>query len=195
MILYTDGSAYHADGSAGYGIVYVEEGRLSYHAKFGCLPEGTTTQQAELWAVIYGLNEIYTPEPIIVRSDSSYVVDSMNDYAFGWLSRALRWQGLQTFPNDRVVDLHRMLREAIGSQVPLGLENASQELIANQYEWEQLWTLMREMYLDVTFEKVTGHSGDRFNDIADFLAGQGRDMAYDAHDIPRLTNSRDRRLR
>lgn len=195
MIMYTDGSGYYKDGSAGFGVVYVKEEAPFKYCMFGHLPLGTTVQQAELLAVLYGLQHANVKEPILVVSDSKYVVDSMNNYALDWLNRALSWYGVTTFANDTVLELYRMLRETIGPEAPLDLENSSQEPIANQPEWERLWRYLLDHRLDVTFEWTAGHSDERYNDIADFLASQGRDLAYEVHDIERFDNRKDRRIR
>ena len=82
IIIYTDGSSRGNPGPGGYGIVM----------KFGKyrkeISEGfklTTNNRMELLAVIVALHHVKKPLPIIIYSDSKYVVDAIEKgWVFGW---------------------------------------------------------------------------------------------------------------
>jgi ribonuclease HI len=78
--LYTDGAAKGNPGNGGYGVVLL----FGKHRKE--LSQGfkiTTNNRMELLAVIVGLEALNTNEhPVIIYSDSRYVVDAINK---GWL--------------------------------------------------------------------------------------------------------------
>ena len=80
ITLYTDGAAKGNPGPGGYGTVLI----FGKHRKE--LTQGfrmTTNNRMELLAVIAGLEALKTNEhPVIIYSDSKYVVDAINK---GWL--------------------------------------------------------------------------------------------------------------
>ncbi|GAA4350219.1 ribonuclease HI [Hymenobacter saemangeumensis] len=87
IYLYTDGSARGNPGPGGYGAIL----RYGPHEKE--LSQGyrlTTNNRMELLAVIVGLEAVTRPElPILVVSDSKYVVDAVEKrWVFGWASKA-----------------------------------------------------------------------------------------------------------
>ena len=81
--LYTDGSSIGNPGRGGYGLI------LEYKGKTKEFSEGfrlTTNNRMELLSVIIGLEKINRSGiPIIVHSDSKYVVDAVNKgWVFAW---------------------------------------------------------------------------------------------------------------
>ncbi len=78
--IYTDGACSGNPGPGGYGIV------MKFQNQRKELSQGyrkTTNNRMELLAVIIGLESIKKPDiPIIVYSDSKYVVDAIN---LGWV--------------------------------------------------------------------------------------------------------------
>lgn len=194
MEIYTDGSAYLADGSAGYGVVYVVDSQRA-HIEFGPLSPETTPQQAEIEAVIAALrNRELLQYPATIVSDSDYVVKSMNEYAYDWLTRELRLYDIAVFKNDTVPELYRTLRNTIGKDGILGLSKSSGEELANQDRWEILWRMMLKLG-PIRFEHVRGHADVFWNNLADFLARQGRELSYEVHDLIRYESKyRDRRI-
>lgn len=197
MKIYTDGSAYHKDGSAGYGVVYVMDDN-HFCAEFDSLPPRTTVQQAELLAVIHALSNKNLQHPITILSDSDYVVNGMNIYAREWLSRALQQYGMTVFKNDTVAELYRILRMTLNRYNPdaeLSLTKSDDTPIANTEEWENIWRLILRWNDAVEFIRVEGHSGDLWNDWADRLAAQGRELSYIQYELDHLDVIRDRRMR
>ncbi len=82
--LYTDGAALGNPGPGAYaGILMFEQLKKEYWAGF----RRTTNNRMELLAVIEGLKLIKKPNlPVVVLSDSKYVVDAIN---LGWINK---WQ-------------------------------------------------------------------------------------------------------
>jgi len=81
--IYTDGAASGNPGPGGYGAV------LKFAGKRRELSEGfrlTTNNRMELLAVIVALEQLKTNKyPVVVYSDSRYVVDAINKrWVFGW---------------------------------------------------------------------------------------------------------------
>ena len=86
IILFTDGSSRGNPGPGGYGTIL----RYGPHEKE--LTQGfrrTTNNRMELLAVIVGLEAVTRPEiPILVVSDSKYVVDAVEKrWVFSWIKK------------------------------------------------------------------------------------------------------------
>jgi ribonuclease HI len=83
VIIYTDGAAKGNPGNGGYGVVMIS----GTHRKE--ISEGfvlTTNNRMELLSVIVGLEKLKKNKtPVIVYSDSKYVVDAVEKkWVFGW---------------------------------------------------------------------------------------------------------------
>lgn len=104
IYLYTDGASKGNPGPGGLGVV------LKYKDKRKELSQGfkrTTNNRMELLAVIEGLRAIKQPNyPVIVYSDSKYVVDAINK---NWL---MKWEQ-KNFKNRKNTDLWKTLLELI----------------------------------------------------------------------------------
>lgn len=87
--VYTDGAAKGNPGPGGYGIVM----RFGKHEKE--LSQGyrrTTNNRMELLALIVALEQLKTNEhPIVVYSDSKYVIDSITqNWVQGWVKKGFK---------------------------------------------------------------------------------------------------------
>lgn len=143
--LYTDGSCrYQKDGAGGWGAVVLDGQGMSIEAS-AFVPK-TTSCRMELVAVIEGLRLILTLKSkwqvcsITVYSDSLYVIKPLRD------STLFRWiqQGWKT---------------KIGRDV------------ANQDLWHELLLLLADLDTTPVFwEHVKGHSGVKYNEVANTLA-------------------------
>jgi len=103
----------------------------------------STNQRMELMATLDALRTI--EDDVVVHSDSTYVVNCFRDgWWKGWLQRD--WK------------------------------NKAKKPVANRDLWEPLINLYRERTAHdpraVQFVWVKGHSGDKWNDVADRLAGE-----------------------
>ena len=151
VVVFTDGSSIGNPGRGGYGVVMLYgEARKELSAGFRC----TTNNRMELLACIVALRELKRPAPVVIYSDSRYVVDSVKK---GW---ARRWQknGWMRAP------------DAQGQVFPA--ENVDL--------WEQMLGLLDQS--QVEFHWVKGHASHPENERCDQLAVQaarGRNLPPD----------------
>lgn len=85
LVIYTDGASTGNPGPGGYGVVILSGQPVTRRELSGGFRR-TTNNRMELIAVIHALESLHTPIPVVVYSDSRYVVDALN---LGW---AKRWQ-------------------------------------------------------------------------------------------------------
>ncbi len=89
VVAYTDGAALGNPGPSAYAVLlrFICNGKVIAEKEITGGFIKSTNNRAELWAVIKALEAIKKPEiPVIVVSDSKYIVDSVNN---GWL---IKWQ-------------------------------------------------------------------------------------------------------
>lgn len=87
--IYTDGAAKGNPGNGGFGTVLLYKGmRKEISEGFRC----TTNNRMELLAVIIGLEALKKPNtPVMVYSDSKYVVDSVEKgWVFNWAKKGFK---------------------------------------------------------------------------------------------------------
>ena len=102
--IFTDGSAKNNPGRGGYGIV------MRYGNKVKEYSEGfrrTTNNRMELLAVIKGLEKLKRYDiPVIVYTDSKYVIDSITKgWVFNWAKAGFRGKKNEDLWR-RYLDLH-----------------------------------------------------------------------------------------
>ena len=84
VTIFCDGSSLGNPGPGGYGVI------LRYGNKEKELTGGdpmTTNNRMELMAVIEGLKALKEPCDVTIYSDSSYVVNGINEWLEGWVKR------------------------------------------------------------------------------------------------------------
>ena len=86
MTFYTDGSCVNngkAGAAGGYGVVGVnDEGKVEFvRAR---RETGTTNNRQELLGVLEALKYFKTPQHLEIYSDSSYAVNTYNNWMFSW---------------------------------------------------------------------------------------------------------------
>ena len=84
VAIFCDGSSLGNPGPGGYGVI------LRYGNKEKELTGGdlmTTNNKMELTAVIEGLKALKEPCDVTIYSDSSYVVNGINEWLEGWIKR------------------------------------------------------------------------------------------------------------
>jgi ribonuclease HI len=116
----------------------------------------TTNQQMEIKAVTEALKRVKdTSLPVYIFSDSAYVINCMTKK---W------WQGW----------------------IKNGWKNSKKEPVANKEYWVELInTINDNMFVDINWCKVKGHSKIFYNERADDLAGKGTEEMKNK----RLTNT------
>lgn len=144
IYLYTDGGCRgnQSDNNIGayaYVLLFNEhmaEGAVSTH--------NTTNNRMEIKAVIAGLEQLVQYDlPVIVRSDSAYVVNCMQQKWYnGWINR--------------------------------GWKTANKKPVGNKELWLELLKLVNK-FENITFEKVEGHSDNKYNNRCDELVNLAMD--------------------
>jgi len=84
VTIFCDGSSLGNPGPGGYGVI------LRYGNREKELTGGdsmTTNNRMELMAVIEGLKALKEPCDVTIYSDSSYVVNGINEWLDGWVKR------------------------------------------------------------------------------------------------------------
>ncbi len=107
--------------------------------------KNTTNNRMELMAIIKGLEAIKSSNlPVVIYSDSAYIVNCFKDQWY------VKWR-------------------------KNGWVNAKKNPVENKDLWEWLLELVENKIgkEKVTWVKVKGHSGDKYNEIADELARKG----------------------
>lgn len=149
--IYTDGACSGNPGAGGWGsllLITSEKGKEPISLRGG--EKSTTNNRMEMTAVIESLKFLLrnmkdVTFKIDIVSDSAYIVDNVNE---GSLKK---WS-------------HNGWKTTKGGPVK------------NKDLWEELLSLIKNNDFEkITFIKVKGHSGDKFNDHVDKIAVTERD--------------------
>ena len=153
ITIYTDGAVSGngtKDAYGGSGFICVETGKTFSHPIY----KNATNQKCELFAVlsacVYAEGQIWNKKNIFPPEEVVIRSDSayiINCYNQRWYSNWL----------------------------VNGWQNSKKEPVANKDLWEQLIPYFENPQF--RFEKVAGHSGDKYNDRADELANIGKKIA------------------
>ena len=111
-----------------------------YREIVGNAPSMTTNNRMELTAIIKGLSEVKPQSKVTVFTDSQYVEQAFNS------GRITQWQ------------------ENGWRRIRSGKE------VVNKDAFSILLNTIRDRRLEVKFQKISGHSGHKLNERADFLA-------------------------
>ena len=142
--VYTDGACSVNPGPGGWAAIFLLPSGIK-QLKGGVL--NTTNNRMELQAVIEAIRKITklrvsASVHFRIYSDSAYVVNAINQ---GWLKR---WE-------------------------KAGWTTSSGDKVKNLEQWIELASLLekcKDKGVEVSFEKVKGHSGDKYNEMVDELA-------------------------
>lgn len=88
-IIFTDGSSRGNPGPGGWGAIIVDR-NAAVVTELGGRAEKTTNNQMELKAAIEGLKKAPQHHPIILYTDSSYLINGITKWVKGWKSNG--WQ-------------------------------------------------------------------------------------------------------
>lgn len=142
--IYTDGACSGNPGPGGYAAVILE-GHGNEYIRITGHSDFTTNNRMELKAIVRGLKQVLSimvlkKGEVDIYTDSAYC---LNPIEFGWIDF---WKNN-------------------GWKTKLGEE------IKNVDLWQELYELLHlKRHVYITFKKVKGHSGDKFNELADRLA-------------------------
>lgn len=92
-IIYTDGSSRGNPGPGGWGAIMITTDKV---VELGARDEMTTNNKMELSAAIEALAAVDTSDPIILYTDSQYVIKGMTEWMDGWISKG--WRNSQKKP-------------------------------------------------------------------------------------------------
>ena len=90
VVIYTDGASRGNPGQGGWGVViiYPQDNRID---EFGGAQNNATNNQMELMGAIAALERIQEVDlPIIIRSDSQYVIKGITEWIWGWKKKGWR---------------------------------------------------------------------------------------------------------
>lgn len=142
--IYTDGACSGNPGPGGYAAVILE-GRGREYIRISGHSDFTTNNRMELKAIVRGLKQVLSimvlkKGEVDIYTDSAYC---LNPIELGWIDF---W-------------------ENNGWKTKLGEEVKNADL------WQELYELLHlKKHVHITVKKVKGHSGDKFNELADRLA-------------------------
>ena len=119
LIIYTDGSAHPNPGPGGFGVIVLDKNKNlcnnnytlveSYTKQFN----KTTNNEMELKAILYSflnyginINNKEFAEIPVVYSDSSYAVNTFNDWMFRWAAAGWRKSNKQTPENLEIIQAY-----------------------------------------------------------------------------------------
>jgi ribonuclease HI len=87
IIIFTDGSSRGNPGPGGFGAIVIYDGEIK---EIGGREEHTTNNRMELLGVITALSSVSDDYEIIVNTDSSYVVNGITKWVYGWMKNGWR---------------------------------------------------------------------------------------------------------
>ena len=82
-IIFTDGASRGNPGRGGWGAVVIDSARVTL-AEFGGCENNTTNNRMELTSAIEGLSKTEQDSINIVYTDSSYLINGITKWVFGW---------------------------------------------------------------------------------------------------------------
>lgn len=91
--MYTDGACQGNPGPGGWGVYLICDGRKK---KISGFDRNTTNNRMELMAAIKGLSSLSESCEVELYSDSSYVINGMTKWVYGWQKNC--WKGANKKP-------------------------------------------------------------------------------------------------
>lgn len=107
--VFTDGSARPNPGPGGWGVVYVQDGKI-IHQDHGHEPD-TTNNRMELTALIRGYEFLPNDAELEVFTDSELCVNTINTWAAGWEKNGWRRKSGPIANIELVKHLYQLQRE------------------------------------------------------------------------------------
>lgn len=144
--IYTDGASSLPTRQAGYGVVILYNDEVRPIS--GHIQNGTN-QIAEIFACIVGIETVLTNFKEELSKDKTIMVYSDSAYVVNTINQG--W---------------------ITNWKQNGWKTANKTAVKNRPLWERLDALLP--FASISFNKVSGHSGDIYNEMADKLAVAGK---------------------
>ena len=173
IIIYTDGACINngsKDAKGGWSfIVRFENGKKEIHS--AGYSEMVTNNRMEMISVIRALEKVKQKWPglhipIIIFSDSQYVVKGANEWMFKWEKRG--WKRSKEFISKR------------------GKKHGGAPII-NLDLWKQMFSLANEIH--PVFQWIKGHAGNKYNELCDDLANTAINTQSDYYNIIRIPSN------
>jgi len=145
IVIYTDGSCSNNQERINSGGWGAVLRHKEFYKEIYGGEKNTTNNRMELMAIIKALEEIKNNNiPVSIHSDSAYIMNCFKDKWY------VKWR-------------------------QNGWQNSKKQPVENRDLWEILLDLAEnKIGLDkISWVKVKGHSGDKYNEIADDLAKKG----------------------
>ena len=155
--IYTDGACSGNPGFGGWAAIIVEDNKV-IDVRSGYF-NNTTNNRMELTAIIwalaeYGVGNAWLKEDITIYSDSAYCVNMYNDWIDNWEKNNWTRSGNKPIENlDLVKKLYTWKCYSCDIDTRKGHTNDKIKLIPT-----------------IKVEKISGHSGIKYNELADKLA-------------------------
>lgn len=140
--IYTDGSSLGNPGPGGWGVVILknEEFGVKNDLKLGGGDKNTTNNRMELTGAIEALKFV------LEKNITKAIIHTDSNYVLnGITSWIINWE-------------------------KNGWRTAGKKQVLNQDLWQELSNLSKELGEKISWQKVKGHSGDLYNDLADEIA-------------------------
>ena len=158
IMVYTDGACSNNPGGPGGWAA-----TLNYDDRYDVLSGhsiSTTNNRMELLGVIIGLEALIKPCDVDLYSDSQYVVKA--------LKYLLKKRYTKIIINsDSAYVVNGENRGWINEWAKKGWKTKQGSDLANADLWKELYTYCTMKNMTIMFNKVAGHSGHTFNEIAD----------------------------
>lgn len=143
--IYVDGACSGNPGPAGYGIVIIPENKLPITTS--AYLASATNNRAELLAIIRAIKIVHKHNDIVPKK--VYTINIYSDSAYC---------------------LNPILENWINSWEKKGWKTKSYTPVKNVDLWMELNELIKTSKYNINFIKVKGHSGNKYNEMADKLA-------------------------
>ena len=115
IVIHTDGSCIGNPGPGGFAAIMrrIEGERLIKEKLIVGHERETTNNRMEMMAAITALDAVKTDEPVLIRSDSKYLIDGVTRWLAGWKANSWRLSDGKPVKN---VDLWQRFDEQVSSR-------------------------------------------------------------------------------
>lgn len=141
--IYTDGSSLGNPGKGGWGSVFIKNNKII--KELGGFEKNTTNNRMEITAVIETLKYLSIKQNLSENVKEVTIFADSNYVLLGITSWVYNWE-------------------------KNGWRTANKKEVLNQDLWKEFINLVRNSNLNISWQKVKGHSSHIYNDKADEIA-------------------------